>query len=144
MTLSMWHIILFLLAFTMAGILHISLSDCYFMAYLHIVLTHSKVIVIGAFRFMPYGSCLKLQPSVPRFLFLVNKILIMLAMLFYIVTGQVAKILLGSWAETGGDTLAGYIAVQIVCILLATVIPARFMRKVVQMSEQLKREFVRY
>ena len=51
MTLSMWHIILFLLAFTMAGILHISLSDCYFMAYLHIVLTHSKVIVIGAVTF---------------------------------------------------------------------------------------------
>jgi hypothetical protein len=61
----------------------------------------------------------------------------MLAMLFYVVASIIIDRILGgtnSWAETGGNTLAGYIAVQIVCILLATVLPTRFMRKVVQVS----------
>ena len=97
----------------------------------------------------------------------------MLAMLFSVVACQSANAISGwskSWIETGADVLVGHVLVQIIiCILFATVMPARFMRKVVQvcaasflccmfdiaipdfmsgqMGEailQLKREFVRY
>eukprot|EP01036_Dinobryon_divergens_P023757 gene23757-32142_t len=74
----------------------------------------------------------------------------MLAMLFYVVACQLVTIIFGwsdSWTTTGESAVVGYIVVQIMCILLATVLPTRFMRRVVQMSEailQLKREFVRY
>ena len=202
LTLGMWHMILSLLTFTITGALYISLSDCYFIAYLYIVLFRSKSIIVGAVTFYSVSSgtimnstkskIILLTPVLiysvrfvfeaynllyPELLFLgsvnsvleyltfisffgaqipwyyllwrryrVNKILnneekketvYMLAMLFYVVAGQIAKILLGwpkSWLETGENALAGYIAVQIVCILLATVLPARFMRKVVQVS----------
>jgi hypothetical protein len=59
----------------------------------------------------------------------------MLAMLFYIVACQVVAAIFNwpeSWLDTGENILIGYIVVQIVCILLATVLPTWFMRKVVQ------------
>jgi len=59
----------------------------------------------------------------------------MLAMLFYIVACQVVAAIFNwpeSWLDTGENILIGYIVVQIVCILLATVLPPWFMRKVVQ------------
>ena len=59
----------------------------------------------------------------------------MLAMLFYIVACQVVTAIFNwpeSWLDTGENILIGYIVVQIVCILLATVLPTWFMRKVVQ------------
>eukprot|EP01036_Dinobryon_divergens_P024905 gene24905-33397_t len=74
----------------------------------------------------------------------------MLAMLFYAIAAQLVNVIFGypdSWLATGDNLLIGYIVAQVVCILLATVLLTRFMRKVVQMSEailQLKREFVRY
>jgi len=49
----------------------------------------------------------------------------------------VVKVLLGwpkSWSETGANVLVAYVVVQIACILLGTVLPARFMRKFVQVS----------
>eukprot|EP01035_Chromulina_nebulosa_P069426 gene69426-biopygen32181 len=71
----------------------------------------------------------------------------MVAMLFYIVVSTIINVFFGwtnSWVETRGDTLVGYIVAQIVCILLATVLPTRFMRKLSEAILQLKREFVRY
>eukprot|EP01036_Dinobryon_divergens_P034433 gene34433-44484_t len=201
-TRGMWYRILFLLTFTIAGVLHISLSDYYFMPYLYIVLSRSKSIIISALTFYtvssgtitnsPRSKVILLIPVLilavrfifetyslvyPEFLFLgtvtsvfeyltyisffgvhmpwyyllwrhyrIKKILsdeekkdsiFMMGMLFYLIAVQLIKVILGwpkSWAETGGDTLAGYIAVQIVCILLAIVIPARFMRKFIQVS----------
>lgn len=59
----------------------------------------------------------------------------MLAMLFYIVACQAVTAIFGwpeSWLDTGEEILIGYIVIQIVCILLATVLPTWFMRKVVQ------------
>lgn len=61
----------------------------------------------------------------------------MVAMLFYIVACQIVAASFGyteSWLYTGEDILVGYIVVQIVCILLATVLPTWFMRKIVQVS----------
>ena len=37
-----------------------------------------------------------------------------------------------SWLNTREEVLIGYIVVQIICILLATVLPNWFIRKVVQ------------
>jgi hypothetical protein len=48
---SMWHRIIFLSAFSIAGVLYLDLSDCYFMAYLCIILTRSKVLIAGAVTF---------------------------------------------------------------------------------------------
>ena len=59
----------------------------------------------------------------------------MLAMLFYIVACLVVAAIFNwpeSWLDTGENILIGYIVVQIVCILLATVLPTWFMRRVVQ------------
>ena len=59
----------------------------------------------------------------------------MLSMLFFIVTSALVNAILGwnvTWLDTGESILVGYIVIQIICILLATVLPARFMRKVVQ------------
>ena len=56
-------------------------------------------------------------------------------MLFYGIAAQLANLIFGypaSWLATGDNLLIGYIVVQVVCILLATVLPTRFMRKVVQ------------
>ena len=48
MTLSMWHRILFLVAFTISSILYLNLSDYYFMPYLYIVLNDTKIFLVGA------------------------------------------------------------------------------------------------
>ena len=59
----------------------------------------------------------------------------MLGMLFYFIAVQLVNVIFGypdSWLNTGDKLLVGYIVAQIVCILLATVLPTRFMRKVVQ------------
>ena len=48
---SMWHRIIFLSAFSIAGVLYLDLSDCYFMAYLCIILTRSKVLIAGSVTF---------------------------------------------------------------------------------------------
>ena len=59
----------------------------------------------------------------------------MLAMLFYAIAAQLVNVIFGypdSWLATGDNLLIGYIVAQVVCILLATVLPTRFMRKVVQ------------
>lgn len=199
----MWYRIPFLLTFTIAGVLHLGLSDYYFMPYLYIVLTRSKAVIIAALTSYIVSSgtvtnstkskIIFLTPVLiiavrfifeayslvyPEFLFLdtvtsvleyltyisfigvhipwyyllwrryrVNKTLsdeekkdsiFMMGMLFYMpIAVQVMKVILGwpkSWLETGSDTLAGYIVVQILCILLATVLPARFMRKIVEVS----------
>ena len=64
----------------------------------------------------------------------------MLAMLFYMVACMIVTAVFGwpySWLDTGEPILIGYIAIQILCILLATVLPTMFMRKVVQVSELL-------
>ena len=61
----------------------------------------------------------------------------MLAMLFYMVACLVVTAIFGwpySWLDTGEQILIGYIIVQILCILLATVLPTMFMRKVVQVG----------
>ena len=61
----------------------------------------------------------------------------MLAMLFYMVACTVVTAVFGwpyAWTDTGENILIGYIVVQILCILLATVLPTMFMRKVVQVS----------
>ena len=62
----------------------------------------------------------------------------MLAMLFYMVACTLVTAICGwpySWLDTGAQILIGYIVVQILCILLATVLPTMFMRKVVQVSD---------
>ena len=202
MTLSMWHRILFLLTFSIAGLLYLILSDYYLMAYLYISFNRVKVILVGAvtsyavssgtvmgslrskicflipvlicaIRFVfeayslvyPEYSLLNQLSTVFYYLsfitffgvqipwyyllwcrYRVNKTLnneekketvYMLAMLFYIVASTIINAFFGltsSWLETGGNNLVGYIVVQVVCILLATVLPARFIRKVVQVS----------
>ena len=61
----------------------------------------------------------------------------MLAMLFYVVACQSVTLIFGwsdSWTTTGESTVVGYVVVQIMCILLATVLPTRFMRRVVQVT----------
>ena len=204
MTLSMWHRILFLVAFFISSILYLNLSDTYFMAYLYIVLNNTKVllvgavtsysvlngnimkslrskisflipVVIGGFRFV-FETYSLLFPEyhllqgiatalvyltfvsffgvqIPWYYLLwgryrVNKTLsndekkecvYMVAMLFYIVACQIIVATFGyteSWLDTGEEILIGYIVVQTVCILLATVLPTWFMRKIVQVSKQ--------
>eukprot|EP01036_Dinobryon_divergens_P025800 gene25800-34386_t len=202
MTLSMWHRILFLVAFSISSILYLNLSDYYFMPYLYIVLNNTKVLLVGAVTsysvlngsimnsrrskyilFIPVVICgLRyvlatydllfpgysflsgtttalfyltfisfFSVQIPWFYLLwcryrVNKSLnneekkecvYMVAMLFYIVACEVVTIVFGftiSWLDTGENVLVGYIVVQIVCILLATVLPTWFMRKVVQLD----------
>ena len=202
MTLTMWHRIFFLLTFSIAGLVYLSFSDYYFMAYLYIFFNRIKVILVGAvtsyavssgtvmgslrskicflipvlicaIRFVieayslvyPENRLLSLLTGILYYLsfisffgvhipwyyllwrrYRVNKILTneekkeavyMLAMLFYIVVSTIINVFFGwadPWAETVGDNLVGFIAVQIVCILLATVLPTRFMRKVVQVN----------
>ena len=202
MTLSMWHRILFLVAFSISSILYINLSDYEFMPYLYIVLNDTKVLLVGAVTSYSVlnGTIMKSMRSkisflVPvviggvRFVFeaynllfpdysflgTINVVLFyltfisiigvqipwyyllwcryrinkslnneekkecvyMVAMLFYIVACQMVNAICGyteSWLYTGESNLIGYIVVQIVCILLATVVPTWFMRKVVQVS----------
>ena len=203
---SMWHRIIFLSAFSIAGVLYLGLSDCYFMAYLYIILTRSKVLIAGAVTFYTI-SCGTITNSRKSKVFLLTPVLLsgfrivfeayslvypekvfisnassvfvflnlisflgvqipwyylvwlryrrnqyklnneerketvfMLAMLFSVVACQSANAISGwskSWIETGADVLVGHVLVQIICILFATVMPARFMRKVVQVCAAL-------
>ena len=205
LTLSMWHRILFLLTFTISGVIYLSLSDFYFMPYLYIVLDRSKLIIIGAVTFYAVSNgtimnstrskIILLIPVMiyavrivvevynlvyPEFQFLgriypslaylslisfvgvqvswyyllwcryrVNKSLndeekkegvYMLTMLFYLIATHFVPAIVGypdSLLDTGEKYLVGDIVVQIVCILLATVLPARFLRKVVQVTLKL-------
>ena len=206
MTLSMRHRIIVLSAFSIAGVLYLIFSDCYYIAYLYIILTRSKVLIGAAATFytISYGTITNSVRSkfihlIPvlvcamRFVFEAYNLvypekvffrsasavfdylvyisvlgvqlpwfylvwcryqrnqyklnneekketLFMLAMLFYVVANQVVRVILGwpkSWSETGADVLVGYVLVQIICILLTIVIPARFMRKVVQVCAAL-------
>eukprot|EP01036_Dinobryon_divergens_P023244 gene23244-31570_t len=72
----------------------------------------------------------------------------MMTMIFFVGACQFVNAVFGytgSWLTTRVEVCIGYIVVQIICILLATVLPTWFMRKVVQVSEailQLKREFL--
>ena len=200
MTLSMWHRILFLVAFSISSILYLNLSDYYFMPYLYIVLNNTKILLVGAvtyysvlngtimnslrskmiflfpvvfvglrYVFEAYGLVYpeyKFLSTITSILFYlmffsffgvlipwcyllwcryhVNKSLnneekkecvYMLAMLFFVITCQVVNTVFGytdSWLDTKEEVLIGYIVVQIICILLATVLPTWFMRKVVQ------------
>ena len=209
MTLSMWHRVLVMLTFSLLGVLYLSLSDYYFMAYLYILFNRIKVILVGAVTSYAVSSgtvtgslMSKIYFLIPilicaiRFVFdayslvypenallnelstiffyllyitfaavqiswyiilwcryRVNKTLndeekkeavLMASMLFYIVSSKVMDIIFGgtiSWAETGANNLVGYIGVQIVCILLVTVLPTRFMRKVVQVRRTNATEY---
>ena len=203
MTLSMWHRILFLMIFSIAGILYLSLSEYYFMPYLYIVLSRFKVLVVGAITAYAVATGTIVQSLKGKLMFVVavlivalyfvletysllypdnqllssvhtilfytslttsfgvevswyyilwcryrvnktlnneekKEVVYMLAMLFYVVACQLVNVVFGwpySWLNTGENILVGYIVVQIVCILLATVLPTWFMRKVVQVSQ---------
>jgi hypothetical protein len=66
----------------------------------------------------------------------------MLTCLFYVIACTLTKVIFDKrvlWPNISETVLVGYIIVQIVCILLATVLPARFMRKVVQVNNELAR-----
>ena len=200
MTLSMWHRILFLVAFTISSILYLNLSDYYFMPYLYIVLNDTKIFLVGAvtsysvlngtimkslrskiifffpvviggsyYAFEAYSLLFpeySLLSSVTKILFFlmfvsfcavlilwshhlwsryrVNKTLnyeekkecvYMMSMIFFVVACQIVNGICGytdSWLNTREGVLIGYIVVQIICILLATVLPNWFIRKVVQ------------
>lgn len=59
----------------------------------------------------------------------------MMAMVFFVAACQFVNALFGytgSWLTTRVEVCIGYIVVQIICTLLATVLPTWFMRKVVQ------------
>ena len=59
----------------------------------------------------------------------------MMSMIFFVVACQIVNGIFGytdSWLNTREEVLIGYIVVQIICILLATVLPNWFIRKVVQ------------
>ena len=205
MTLSMWHRILFLVAFTISSILYLNLSDYYFMPYLYIVLNDTKIFLVGAvtsysvlngtimkslrgkiifffpvviggsyYVFEAYSLLFPEYPllsSIKTILFFllfvsfctvlipwfyllwcryrVNKTLnyeekkesvYMMAMIFFVVACQIVNGICGytdSWLNTREEVLIGYIVVQIICILLATVLPTWFIRKVVQVKSLL-------
>ena len=64
----------------------------------------------------------------------------MLAMLFYLVACMIVTVIFDwphSWLDTGDQILIGYIVVQILCILLATVLPTMLMRQVAQVQRCL-------
>ena len=204
MTRDTWHRLIFLSVLSISGVLYLSLSDCYFMAYLYIILIRIRTLIVGAvtlyllsygtvtnsvrskfillipvlvcavrfvleayslvypekvilssvssvFEYLVYASILGVQ--IPWFYLVYcryrsnhdlnndekKETVFMLAMLFYLAACQLVKVITGwpkSWSETGANALVGYIAIQIICILLATVIPTRFMRKVVQVRAQ--------
>ena len=60
----------------------------------------------------------------------------MLATFSFIVSSIIITAIFGwpTWPDRGEEILIGYIVVQILCILVASVLPTMFMRKVVQVS----------
>ena len=100
----------------------------------------------------------------------VKEFVYMMFSLFYIVACQIVAAIYGSplsWLDTGENILSGYIVVQILCLLFASVLPGRVIRQVAEVNIiiinpfginsdllcnpklteamlQLKKEFVRY